>query len=136
MNCLSGSDILAHTSACDPKTGIVTPEARTEVMERTQEYCPPELPNRLDTALVINKLSHESILAVVSLRLEDVAHRLKNRRISLDVDGASGGHGMSTSLDGLNFCHVWVGRRSVSVRMGIGRWVWAIEGLWLGGGGR
>ena len=135
MNRLSGSEILAHTSACDPKTGIVTPEARTEVMERTQEYFPPGLPNRLDTTLVINKLSHESILAVVSLRLEDVAHRRKNRRISLDVDGASG-HGMSTSLDGLNFCHVWVGRKSVSVRMGIGRWVWVIEDLWLGGGVR
>ena len=86
---LPGSDILAHTSACDPKTGIVTPEARNEVMERTQEYFPPELLNRLDTTLVFNKLSRESILAVVSLRLEDVAHRLKSRRISLDVDGAS-----------------------------------------------
>ena len=86
MNRLPGSDILAHTS---PKTGIVSPEARNEVMERTQEYFPPELLNRLDTTLVFNKLSRESILAVVSLRLEDVAHRLKNRRISLDVDGAS-----------------------------------------------
>ena len=89
MNRLPGSDILAHTSACDPKTGIVTTEARNEVMERTQEYFPPELLNRLDTTFVFNKLSRESILAVVSLRLEDVAHRLKNRRISLDVDGAS-----------------------------------------------
>ena len=86
MNRLPGSDILAHTS---PKTGIVSPEARNELMERTQEYFPPELLNRLDTTFVFNKLSRESILAVVSLRLEDVAHRLKNRRISLDVDGAN-----------------------------------------------
>ena len=37
--------------------------------------------------LVFNKLSRESILKVVGLRLDDVAARLKNRRITLDVDG-------------------------------------------------
>jgi ATP-dependent Clp protease ATP-binding subunit ClpB len=35
---------------------------------------------------VFNKLSRKSILEVVSLRLKDVADRLKNRRITLDVD--------------------------------------------------
>lgn len=36
--------------------------------------------------LVFNKLSRNSILKVVSLRLDDVSNRLKNRRITLDVD--------------------------------------------------
>ena len=36
--------------------------------------------------LVFNKLSRNSILKVVSLRLDDVSTRLKNRRIVLDVD--------------------------------------------------
>ena len=36
--------------------------------------------------LVFNKLSRSSILKVVSLRLDDVSNRLKNRRITLDVD--------------------------------------------------
>jgi ATP-dependent Clp protease ATP-binding subunit ClpB len=36
--------------------------------------------------LVFNKLSRNSILRVVSLRLDDVAERLKHRRITLDVD--------------------------------------------------
>jgi ATP-dependent Clp protease ATP-binding subunit ClpB len=39
--------------------------------------------------LVFNKLSRESILKVVSLRLNDVAERLKNRRITMDVDTAA-----------------------------------------------
>ncbi|KIJ99000.1 hypothetical protein K443DRAFT_8738 [Laccaria amethystina LaAM-08-1] len=39
-----GSDFLAHASACNPKTAIVTPEARNEVMERTQEYFPQSSP--------------------------------------------------------------------------------------------
>jgi ATP-dependent Clp protease ATP-binding subunit ClpB len=39
--------------------------------------------------LVFNKLSRQSILQVVSLRLNDVAERLKSRRITMDVDSAA-----------------------------------------------
>ena len=94
-----GSDILAHPFACNPETGVINPEAKSEVLERTSEYFPPELLNRLDSMLVFNKLSRNSILKVVSLRLDDVANRLKNRRISLDVDKTArewlGKHGYS-----------------------------------------
>jgi len=55
-------------------------------MERTSEYFAPELLNRLDSILVFNKLSKESILEVVSLRLKDVSDRLRDRRITLNVD--------------------------------------------------
>jgi ATP-dependent Clp protease ATP-binding subunit ClpB len=83
--CFVGSDILAHSTACDIN-GLVTPEAREEVLERVSEHLPPELLNRLDSMQVFNKLSRQSILEVVSLRLKDVADRLKSRRITLDVD--------------------------------------------------
>ena len=59
------------------------------MLERVQEYFPPELLNRLDSMLVFNKLTKESILKVVGLRLADVASRLKNRRITLDVDATA-----------------------------------------------
>lgn len=36
--------------------------------------------------MVFNKLSQESILKVVDLRLNDIAARIKDRRITLDVD--------------------------------------------------
>lgn len=81
-----GSDILAHKSASD-ENGVVTEEAREQVLERTSEYFAPELLNRLDSMLVFNKLSKDSILQVVSLRLNDVAERLKSRRITMDIDG-------------------------------------------------
>jgi len=83
-----GSDILADPSSCDGN-GVVTEETKQLVIERTSEYFPPELLNRLDTMLVFNKLSRQSILQVVSLRLNDVAERLKSRRITLDVDEAT-----------------------------------------------
>jgi len=84
-----GSDILAHPSASDSSSGAVTPEARTEVLERVKEEFPPELLNRLDSMLVFNRLTRESILRVVDLRLADVAARLAQRRIKLDVDDAA-----------------------------------------------
>jgi ATP-dependent Clp protease ATP-binding subunit ClpB len=80
-----GSDILAHPTSCDDN-GVVTEEAKNAVLERTGEYFPPELLNRLDSMQVFNKLSRKSILEVVRLRLNDVAMRLKHRRITLDVD--------------------------------------------------
>ncbi|KAF5350193.1 hypothetical protein D9758_007827 [Tetrapyrgos nigripes] len=80
-----GSQILAHPTACN-EDGVVNSEARDEVLQRTQEYFPPELLNRLDSMLVFNKLSRQSILQVVDLRLNDVAARLRNKRIKLDVD--------------------------------------------------
>lgn len=83
-----GSDILAAPSSCDAN-GIVTEAAKTEVMERTSEYFPPELLNRLDAMLVFNKLTRSAILDVVALRLNDVADRLRDRRITLDVDEAA-----------------------------------------------
>ncbi|KAK7024805.1 p-loop containing nucleoside triphosphate hydrolase protein [Favolaschia claudopus] len=83
-----GSNILAHPTACT-EDGVVTPEARQQVLDLTAEYFPPELLNRLDTMLVFNKLSRQSILQVVDLRLQDVASRLKDRRITLDVDEAA-----------------------------------------------
>ncbi|KIL60844.1 hypothetical protein M378DRAFT_187698 [Amanita muscaria Koide BX008] len=83
-----GSDILAKPGACNVD-GVVTHEAKDQVMERTSEYFPPELLNRLDSILVFNKLSRESILQIVDLRLKDVATRLKNRRIVTDVDTAA-----------------------------------------------
>lgn len=84
----SGSDILAHPTASD-SSGTVTPAARTEVLERVAEQFPPELLNRLDSMVVFNRLAHESILRVVDLRLGDVAARLAQRRIKLDVDDAA-----------------------------------------------
>ena len=83
-----GSDILAHSTASD-ENGVVTSEARDEVIERTSEYFPPELLNRLDSMLVFNKLSKASILQVVDLRLGDVQARLAGRRITMDVDDAA-----------------------------------------------
>ena len=83
-----GSDILADPTAT-LEDGIVAPHARDAVLARTESHFPPELLNRLDATVVFNKLSRKSILSVVDLRLADVAARVRDRRMSLDVDDAA-----------------------------------------------
>lgn len=105
-----GSDILQDSKYIG-EDGAVTTEGRDLVASRAQAFFPPgtlsfhsilarnwiahdgclsiELINRLDSQLVFNKLNRESILKIVSLRLGDVAERLKERRITLDVDDAA-----------------------------------------------
>lgn len=80
-----GSDILAEEGSTEAD-GVVSKAARDAVIERTELHFPPELLNRLDATVVFNKLSRESILSVVDLRLADVSARIKDRRITLDVD--------------------------------------------------
>ena len=82
---IKGSDILADPTSSDAN-GVVTAEAQKRVLERTGEYFSPELLNRLDSMMVFNRLSPPSILKVVDLRLADVAERVRDRRITLDVD--------------------------------------------------
>ncbi|KAG9021216.1 chaperone ATPase hsp78 [Serendipita sp. 407] len=83
-----GSDILLEPSSTTP-AGQVTPEAYEQVISRVAETFPPELINRLDSQIVFNKLSRESIVAVVGLRLNDVAERVKDRRITLEVSDSA-----------------------------------------------
>ncbi|KAG8830316.1 chaperone ATPase hsp78 [Serendipita sp. 399] len=83
-----GSDILSEPGSSTP-AGEVTAEAQRQVLERVAETFPPELINRLDSQIVFNKLSRESILAIVGLRLNDVAERMKDRRITLEVSDSA-----------------------------------------------
>lgn len=69
--------------------GAVTPNIKLAVLDTAARHFPPELMNRLDSQIVFNRLSRKSIFDIVSLRLKDVAERIKDRRMTLDVDAAS-----------------------------------------------
>ncbi|KDQ06633.1 hypothetical protein BOTBODRAFT_39437 [Botryobasidium botryosum FD-172 SS1] len=83
-----GSDVLADPTSVDAN-GVVTSQGKERVMARAAEFFAPELLNRLDTISVFNKLTRASILQIVTLRLQDVTDRLKDRRITIDVDEAA-----------------------------------------------
>ena len=85
---LSGSDILAHPLVSD-STGAVTSKAQAEVLEHVKEEFLPELLNQLDSMLIFNWLTHDSILCIVNLWHADVAACLVQWHIKFNVDDAA-----------------------------------------------
>jgi len=83
-----GSNILAEPFSVGPDGGV-TEQAKRSVLEITAHHFPPELINRLDSQIVFNRLSRKNIYDIVSLRLNDVVERIKDRRMHLDVNDSS-----------------------------------------------
>ena len=80
-----GSEVLANPSSTDDN-GVVTDVARSQVVARASDYFSPELLNRLDSIQVFNKLSRDSTVSIVSLRLQELEQRMQEKRITLDVE--------------------------------------------------
>ncbi|GFZ03516.1 heat shock protein 101 [Actinidia rufa] len=71
-------------------TGKCTMEsAREMVMVEVRKHFKPELLNRLDEIVVFDPLSHDQLKKVARLQLKDVASRLAERGIALDVTEAA-----------------------------------------------
>jgi len=83
-----GSELLSSPASM-ANNGGVTLAARDAVLEVASHHFPPELINRLDAQIVFNRLSIQNVHDIVSLRLRDVADRIKDRHIVLDVDEES-----------------------------------------------
>nr|POE52853.1 protein leo1 like [Quercus suber] len=62
--------------------------ARDRVMQEVRKHFRPELLNRLDEIVVFDRLSQEQLRKVARLQMKDVASRLAERGIALDVYGA------------------------------------------------
>lgn len=84
-----GQDILVSDAELQNNdSGLVSPETKHRVMDAMKHYYPPEFINRLDDAVVFNRLSKHALNSIVDIRLDEVQQRLENRRIKLDVDDA------------------------------------------------
>ena len=64
-------------------------QKREAVMASVGEAFKPEFVNRLDDVIVFDPLSLEELGKIVDLQVEQVARRLKSRRITLDVTDAA-----------------------------------------------
>jgi len=64
-------------------------QKREAVMASVRKAFKPEFVNRLDDVIVFDPLSLEELGKIVDLQVEQVARRLKSRRITLDVTDAA-----------------------------------------------
>ncbi|KAM4106915.1 hypothetical protein ACJW30_04G099100 [Castanea mollissima] len=73
--------------------------ARDRVMQEVRKHFRPELLNRLDEIVVFDPLSHEQLRKVAQLQMKDIASRLAERGIALDVSDAALDHVLEKSYD-------------------------------------
>ncbi|CAO3639636.1 unnamed protein product [Cunninghamella blakesleeana] len=78
-----GSDALLM----DPKDEqTVSKRARESVLGAVRQAFAPEFVNRIDELVIFNRLSKSALREIVDVRLKEVQERIRDRRISLDVN--------------------------------------------------
>lgn len=63
----------------------ISPETRQAVMDSIRASFAPEFLNRIDEFIIFQRLSKSALRGVVDIRLEELQHRLDDRRINLAV---------------------------------------------------
>ncbi|ORY96219.1 P-loop containing nucleoside triphosphate hydrolase protein [Syncephalastrum racemosum] len=66
--------------------GVVSKGAKDSVMEAVRYAFAPEFINRVDEMVIFNRLSRQALRNIVDVRLKEVEERVKDRRITLQVD--------------------------------------------------
>ncbi|MBE6370507.1 MAG: ATP-dependent chaperone ClpB [Lentisphaerae bacterium] len=80
-----GSDMLLEEikSKADPE------RLREDLMGRLREHFKPEFLNRVDGILVFHSLQKEQIIQILDIQLKDLARRLAEQKVTLDVTDAA-----------------------------------------------
>jgi ATP-dependent Clp protease ATP-binding subunit ClpB len=76
-----GADYLASNASED-----ITPEVRSQVMGVVRDSFRPEFLNRLDEILIFHRLSRAHMTYIVKIQIAQLAKRLAERKITLNVD--------------------------------------------------
>ena len=69
--------------------GDITPEAREQVENLLKSSFRPEFLNRLDEIVFYKPLTRDNILHIVDLLIRDLANRLKDRQLNLEITPAA-----------------------------------------------
>ncbi len=80
-----GSELIASSE----KEGAKDEETEALVASLLKSKFPPEFLNRIDETLVFKPLSRESLTRIVDLQLADLAHRLAEQELTLEVSDAT-----------------------------------------------
>lgn len=77
--------IIIMTSNLGSGSGLVGEEAKSHVMEAVKKHFRPEFVNRMDEFIVFNPLTKAQLRDIVSIQLQRVNKRLKERELSFNV---------------------------------------------------
>lgn len=65
--------------------GHINKEVKDQVLENLKRYYAPEFLNRIDDVVVFNRLSKKALREILDIRLREIADRLLDKRIVLDL---------------------------------------------------
>ncbi|MDO8395091.1 MAG: AAA family ATPase, partial [Dietzia sp.] len=65
--------------------------SREQTMDAVKRAFKPEFINRLDDVVMFDSLSEEQLESIVDIQIDELARRLKGRRLTLEVDDAAKG---------------------------------------------
>ena len=80
-----GSDMLLE----EIKTKTDPERLREDLMGRLREHFKPEFLNRVDGILVFHSLQKEQIIQILDIQLKDLARRLAEQKVTLEVTDAA-----------------------------------------------
>jgi len=79
--------------------GPGNPETGNRVMESLRATFKPEFLNRIDEIVIFNSLGEEEIKKIVDIQTAILAHRLADRKITLDLTDAAKAHVANSGFD-------------------------------------
>lgn len=65
--------------------GKIQPKVKQQVLDLLKDHYPPEFLNRLDDILVFNRLSKAALKDILEIRLDEIADRILDKRITLNL---------------------------------------------------
>ncbi|GAB6168933.1 ATP-dependent Clp protease ATP-binding subunit [Clostridium carnis] len=102
------SNVGAHTLKKQKVMGFTTPEAiqnseyekmKENIMEEIKRQFKPEFINRIDDIIVFHQLDNNDILKIVNIMLNNTINKLKERKISINLDENSKNFLVSKGVD-------------------------------------
>jgi len=71
------------------QTGPSEKEMRQKVMDQLRNQFKPEFLNRIDETIIFHPVGIDMLREIVTLQFQNIAHRLKKRGISLELEGSA-----------------------------------------------
>lgn len=69
----------------DIRDGVVPPRVREDVLSELRRHFPPEFLNRVDEIVLFEPLTKEHLRAIVDIQIADLARRLSNQDIEINL---------------------------------------------------